>query len=382
MIWVLILVLCILIITVDCLNRETSYIKLNSNGKVLKNGDWCDTYEEESISSDSLVFINQSVDNISSEYVSVKDVNTGSLESKTIIADDFTSNVHAEMSFVLTADNTPVESDNLVQYDGRNKSEFVFSDNVTSKTCATSIPVDVPNMSIFENAGVVRMKVSDHEIPKIIHMNWGLWDDGGLPERAQKLLDEWKLALPEHKFIIWDKKKSYNFILEEFPIWVPIWNSCTRKVMLSDLLRTLVVYRYGGMYRDIDLVNKVDIKSVWEKRGTVLFTETIMGQAEADLVGVNEPIRRGKPEELVRVANYAFASAPFEPFLYFLLHEMRIRFDLPVKNDYDILYITGPALWSTIYDTHKSCATLIDLENSHNMIEHLAFGTWRDDKDG
>ena len=347
-------------------------------------GEWKKVLENKEIESEELVFINPLLEAIRTKRTSVDDIIVNNtLDTEKVVTKDLDF-ATADIKQIHTAEsNGNLRCKLLIQHDGENKSDFAFADEVSSETCAADKSVIVPTRDIFINASTINIgKQSNNEIPKIIHMNWGLWDSGELPEEPTELLREWQREFPEHKFIIWDKEKSENFIRNEFPIWFPIWKSCKRKVMLSDLLRTLVVYRFGGMYRDIDLRNH-GCKEVWSKKGVVLFTETLIDEALSLKIGKQEKIRSGKPEELIRVANYAFASAPFEPFLYFILHEMRQRWELQdtFHGDYDILYITGPALWSSIYDRHKSCAELISLEKSHEMIEHLAFGTWRSSQD-
>ena len=49
------------------------------------------------------------------------------------------------------------------------------------------------------------------EIPKIIHQIYGFWDKN-IPTHIQSRIDVWKKLHPDYKYILWDKKKSRDFI--------------------------------------------------------------------------------------------------------------------------------------------------------------------------
>lgn len=384
--WIVILLICLAVIIVEYTKKPQQISIQQKNREYLdyKDKEWKDLLEKDFVESEHAVYIKPGMESISAKRTSVDDVQVeNTIESKTVLADqvDFVSGESKVVRSMKSSGD--VRTDRLIQSKGTNECHLAFvTKQVDTKFCVADEPVSVPNVDIFKKASTMRVGKTDHIIPRIIHMNWGLWDDGPLPDNYQELLAEWKRQLPNHKFMIWNRKKSELFIREEFPIWYPLWRACTRKVMLSDLLRTLVVYRYGGMYRDLDLKN-LGCQDIWTKQGCLLFTETVLEAQFAEQVGREQRIRAGHPEELIRVANYAFASAPYEPFLYFVLHEMRQRWDLSkdFHDDYDILYITGPALWSTVRDRHKTAAHLYSLKESQSMIKHLALGGWRKGED-
>ena len=59
-------------------------------------------------------------------------------------------------------------------------------------------------------------------------------------------------------------------------------------------------------------------------------------------------IRNGIPERLPRICNYFFASNPNNDYLHRVLHIISKRLFLKINIDYDIIYTTGPDVFSFI----------------------------------
>ena len=84
-------------------------------------------------------------------------------------------------------------------------------------------------------------------IPKIIHQIW----IGPNPVPYQ-FLNTWKLNHPDWEYILWteDKLKNENFTNENL---INFFNNITVK---TDLMRYELLYKYGGIYMDADIICK------------------------------------------------------------------------------------------------------------------------------
>ena len=97
--------------------------------------------------------------------------------------------------------------------------------------------------------------------------------------------------------------------------------------------------------------------------------------------GYYEPIRKGVLEHPIRIANYAFSSKPKNPIFLEVLAEIRRRMFIQraPKRDYDVLYLTGPdVVTSVIYTMNKTVPiNVVSKLVSSSIIEHTCAGEWR-----
>jgi hypothetical protein len=97
------------------------------------------------------------------------------------------------------------------------------------------------------------------------------------------------------------------------------------------------------------------------------------------------PIRQGKPEELVRVATQVFSCSTkknkaLKNVVDFFTNRVK---ENVVHCDYDILYISGNAGISEYYDQilqHDPYVELVSREQARAMINFNSKGSWRLDR--
>ena len=90
------------------------------------------------------------------------------------------------------------------------------------------------------------------DFPKIIHQIYSFWDNK-TPIHIKKRMDNWKTMHPDFKYILWDKKKSRDFIKRKYNWFIPIWDRYQYTIQRVDAIRYFILYEYGGIYSDIDL---------------------------------------------------------------------------------------------------------------------------------
>lgn len=85
-------------------------------------------------------------------------------------------------------------------------------------------------------------------IPKIIHYCW--FGNNPKPKLAQKCIKSWKKYLKGYKIIEWNES-NYNF--DNSPQYVKDAYKEKKWAFVTDYVRIDVVYKYGGIYLDVDV---------------------------------------------------------------------------------------------------------------------------------
>jgi len=228
-----------------------------------------------------------------------------------------------------------------------------------------------------------------HHVPRIVHMMHFPWD------KQQRLLDDPEQFDKSTFYAMQSYARDFDVTLWTYPkasalcreFYPSVWESLahiSRPVMLLDVLRWVVVHRYGGVYWQMNSCPLVAMEHFLPSSGrrVRLFTEFDQ-TPEHCLAMRDEPIRNGEPEETKRVLIQVFSAAAGAAYVAKTIDLMceRLRSN-PVKRDYDVLYITGNAVASTAYNRYGKNdpeVEIIDLARSKAMIKWHYRGAWRTD---
>lgn len=172
----------------------------------------------------------------------------------------------------------------------------------------------------------------DKKFPKIIHQCFGMWDSK-IPPEIQKRMDTWKKLHPGYEYILWDKKKCRDLIKNDFNWFLNIYDKYKYVIQRADAVRYFILYKYGGVYSDIDLEPVKDITPLLEKyksKKCVLY----------------------KSPNSDMLTNDFMISKPKNPFW------KKIWYYLMIYSDYNsfskhltVMNSTGPILLDHVYDT-------------------------------
>ena len=107
--------------------------------------------------------------------------------------------------------------------------------------------------NLYEKNNLTKIKPSkEPRIPKIIHVIWlnGKIDDPGVPEDLKKYIITW---IDKHrgngwKFKLWTDADVAKMKLDN----QDLYDDATNYGVKSDILKYEIVYRYGGVYVDVD----------------------------------------------------------------------------------------------------------------------------------
>lgn len=211
---------------------------------------------------------------------------------------------------------------------------------------------------------------------KTIHFIYGLWDLTPIPEYYLNNITEWKRLNPDWAVKIWDRSMLQQLWEQHMSI---VWKDAfLHPVQYADLGRCLIVWKEGGVYSDLDVYPKhsLDTLDLQQTQTCWLGIETpvkinhikcelsdidstpyvkivLQDQRGANINNRSQPgphlpsIRNGVPERLPRLANYWFMSTARHPWLLEVIKLQLSRRHLPIHREYDIIYTTGPDIFST-----------------------------------
>jgi len=125
-------------------------------------------------------------------------------------------------------------------------------------------------------------------IPKVIHYCW--FGRNPLPESAVKCIDSWKKYLPDHEIKEWNED---NFNVNILPYTKDAYEA-RKFAFVSDYARFWVLYKFGGVYFDVDVEVIKPIDDILEK-GAFWGFESEKGQKPAIAPGLGIASEAGNP---------------------------------------------------------------------------------------
>lgn len=86
-------------------------------------------------------------------------------------------------------------------------------------------------------------------VPRVLHQ---VWHDGHPPAEFLGFRLSWGLLHPDWPLHLWDFAQGRTLVADHYPGLLRLWDSLPKDVQRADVLRYLVLHRYGGLYADMD----------------------------------------------------------------------------------------------------------------------------------
>ncbi|WP_456397305.1 glycosyltransferase [Desulfurobacterium sp.] len=96
-------------------------------------------------------------------------------------------------------------------------------------------------------------------IPKVVHYCW--FGEKEMPSLSKRCISTWKKHLKDYEFILWTEKNA--------PLDVPFVRRALKYKMfayVSDYVRFFALYKYGGIYLDVDMEIVKPLDNLLENR--------------------------------------------------------------------------------------------------------------------
>lgn len=167
-----------------------------------------------------------------------------------------------------------------------------------------------------------RVTGPDRLVPKIIHQTWKTWE--GLKGEQLECKDKLIELNPDHDYWFWDDQACDNLVAQFGPLLYDAYSSLIPGAFRADVWRVCVLYAYGGVYMDMDIVPLLSIDQLISKSDDMVLAQDLSG-------------RNGE----VRVWNAVMACSPEQEMwrAYMSLVLRRIAFPISQR---DSLWMTGP----------------------------------------
>lgn len=88
------------------------------------------------------------------------------------------------------------------------------------------------------------------KIPKIIHQSW---KNKILPNKFQKWSATWIKHHPTWEYNLWTDEDNRNMVEQHFPWFLQTYEKFPDPVQKADTARYMYMYKFGGIYADLDV---------------------------------------------------------------------------------------------------------------------------------
>lgn len=99
--------------------------------------------------------------------------------------------------------------------------------------------------------------IYDQKIPKII---WQTMKTNQVPVIIKNYVDTWLIQNPEYEYRFYDDEDILAFFKNEFPEFLEGYKKLKYGASKADLWRYLIIYKYGGIYADMDCLCKTPMR--------------------------------------------------------------------------------------------------------------------------
>lgn len=180
-------------------------------------------------------------------------------------------------------------------------------------------------------------------IPKTI---WQTYKDDfkKIPIQAQRCAATWKKQNRGYKYVYMNDQEAADIILKDYgQEWHDLFVNVPIGVIRGDIFRYLMIYKYGGVYSDIDTTCQVPI-SEW-------IDGPIENKGDYDAIFAVELLKSDNVQKLHRICQWTFAAAPGLSIFKNIIDQVKVQLETIDWNsitDVNIAVhnISGPDIFS------------------------------------
>jgi len=170
---------------------------------------------------------------------------------------------------------------------------------------------------------------SEQRFPRIIHQTWKRNYD--LPEEWKDTPESWKRNNPGFKYMFWTDDDNLKLIKTDFPWFLEKYNSYPYPIQRADAIRYFILYKYGGIYSDLDIKCKKPVETLLQMYENNTDCQVLL-TSSASIEGFRTNAF------MISAKGAEFWTKVFKDMLYYELPFYMIGKHLKV------MYTTGPAM--------------------------------------
>lgn len=210
-------------------------------------------------------------------------------------------------------------------------------------------------------------------IPKII---WQTYKDDlkSIPFQAQRCAATWKKQNRGYQYRYFNDKEAAEIILKDYgKEWHDLFINVPIGVVRGDIFRYLMIYKYGGIYSDIDTVCQVPI-SEW-------IDGPVGNKSDYDAIFSTE-IFKGDIYKHYRICQWTFAAAPGMNIFKNIIDRVKYQLETIDWNNVTdvneaVHYVSGPEVFSFAILEAMGFATDQDgeyqIDKNVDLLENVSY---------
>lgn len=219
-----------------------------------------------------------------------------------------------------------------------------------------------------------------NKVPKVVHRTL-LFDDD-FPEAVAEDMRLFDQHSEDYVKVLWRERDLLEILTPEQKT---LYSSYGRKIQKADYARYAILTHFGGIYADFDirLTDELDKLMQANDREFLALEEVTLPDKFREGTA-NRAIRQGLPDDQrmecpLRIANFFMASSKACGVWDSILALCAERHSLEIKEDYDIIFTTGPDVVSTVIDRLLPEDERIRVLHrpQTQLLSHNAVGHWR-----
>lgn len=109
------------------------------------------------------------------------------------------------------------------------------------------------------------------KIPLYIHQTY---KTANLPEVWKESPINWKKHHPKWKYFFWSDDDCRKLVAEKFPSFLSTFDGYEYPIQKADAIRPIILYTYGGVYADMDMMAKRPIDDLFYRDADVYLLTT------------------------------------------------------------------------------------------------------------
>ena len=171
-------------------------------------------------------------------------------------------------------------------------------------------------------------------IPRIIHQTW---KNEIIPQESKGATESWRNNHPGWKYILWTDAMNRDLINNHFPWFLEKYDNYKYNIQRADAIRYFILWKYGGVYADIDVVSQKPLDPL------VL-----------DMEHKKQTLALVQGSHLNHVSNWLMISSQYHllwPLVWYVM--LKEKCTLCIGKHFTVMYSTGPLMLNNTVKKHN-----------------------------
>lgn len=235
-------------------------------------------------------------------------------------------------------------------------------------------------------------------IPKIIHQIW-FQGENNIPTKYKEMYSSCLNLNKNYTRIVWDSVKIYNLINNDYSEYIDLYNNFPLMIQKIDFAKYVILYHYGGVYIDMDVmcIKNIDGLLNMFPKASFICSDTAHTKIETSILNkVASLFTSYKIQDKTCLNNGIILSTAKNDILKQLLNDIKKYFYIDnnyYTRDMYIFITTGPIIYTKSileykelhYDEsiyiidHKYMEPCVDIKKcdlKHAYFDHIYQNTW------